>query len=350
MLYYHARFAAPLSVALAALCLAPTARAEVPSVVADIPPIASLVAQVMGDLGTPTTLIKPGSSPHTHALRPSEAAALNQAALVVWASPDLTPWLEEAVESLDGSAHSLTLMTAKGAIHHPQRTPHHHHGEHDDEANHDGHADHEEHKQDHAAEHEEHHEHEHKEEHHAEHHQDHHEGGYDAHGWLDPRNGQLWLSVIAEELAALDPEHAGVYRANADAGRAGLAALESRLAEQLAPVTDRPFAVYHDAYQYFEKRFGLHAPEPIANSSGGASGPARIAQLREIIAAEGIHCAFSEPEFSDHMIDTVFEGTTFTRSQLDPLGHEQPPGPDLYAATLEAMANSIVSCLTAPGH
>ena len=78
--------------------------AEVPRVTVDIPPVYSLVATVMGDVGTPELFIQPGASPHGYSLRPSEASALDSADLVIWVSDSLTPWLEGPVENLAGDA------------------------------------------------------------------------------------------------------------------------------------------------------------------------------------------------------------------------------------------------------
>jgi zinc transport system substrate-binding protein len=74
--------------------------ADVPRVAVDIAPVHSLVARVMEGVGTPDLILPPGASPHEYSLRPSEAAALQEADIVFWMGEDLTPWMEDAVETL----------------------------------------------------------------------------------------------------------------------------------------------------------------------------------------------------------------------------------------------------------
>ncbi len=98
------------------LVLASPAWADVPRVSVDIPPIHSLVAQVMDGIGSPDLIVQPGASPHGYSLRPSEAAALQDAALVVWVGEALTPWMEGPLEALAADAQKLELMDAEGMV------------------------------------------------------------------------------------------------------------------------------------------------------------------------------------------------------------------------------------------
>jgi len=165
------------------LCLLATpALADVPQVVTDIPPVAALVGQVMGDLGAPVTLLEKGGDEHDLALKPSQMGALSQAGLVVWVGPDLTPGLAEAVAS--SGAPSLTLLD-QGTV------------------------------QDYAG------------------------GGINPHAWLDPSNAEAWLAAIAARLGQIDPDHAATYAANARAAKDSIAALDAQFAAQLQGV--KPF-------------------------------------------------------------------------------------------------------------
>ena len=105
-----------LSLCLTAAWLTGPAYADRPRVAVDIAPIHALVAQVMEGIGMPDLIIQPGATPHEYSLRPSEAAALQSADLVFWIGPDLTPWLEEAIETLAPAADLTTLMDIDGTV------------------------------------------------------------------------------------------------------------------------------------------------------------------------------------------------------------------------------------------
>lgn len=316
----------------AVIGLAGVAMAEAPKVATDIAPVHSLVARVMQGVGEPALIVPPGASPHSHAMRPSEAAALEDADLVIWMGESLTPWLGGAIDALAGDAHVIELLgegesrvlTFREGV----AFAAHDHGEEDDheaqehEAHgQEGHADHEEHDHDHAHD------------------------GADPHAWLDPMNARIWLDVIAQELTGHDPANAALYAANATAAQAELDALAVEIAAQVAPVRGKPFLVFHDAYQYFETAFDLSATGAIALSDATDPGPARIAELRDLAQAQNIACVFSEPQFDPKLVHGVF-GDVAGHGVLDPLGADVTPGPDLYPALMRRMAAALVECLS----
>jgi zinc transport system substrate-binding protein len=321
----------PLSF-LAAL-MGGTAVAEVPHVATDIAPIHSLVARVMDGVGTPDLIVQPGGSPHEYSLRPSEAEALQEADLVFWVSPDLTPWLGDAIKTLATDASTIELLEADGTIELQIREGalfevH----EHDDEdhADHDDHADedHDDHAEEGAG---------------HEGHDDH--GAHDPHAWLSPLNAATWLNVIAGQLSAADPENAGAYFANAAAGRAELDTLTADINAMLEPVRGRQFIVFHDAYQYFESAFDFAASGAISISDASDPSPARISEIRARIADEGIDCVLAEPQFNAGLVTTVMDGTEATTGVLDPLGSDLEPGPALYPQLMRNLASTLVECL-----
>lgn len=307
-------------------------RAEVPRVAADIAPVGSLVAMVMEGLGTPGLIVRHGASPHDYALRPSEAAMLEQARLVVWIGPDLAPGLARALDRLAGDALVLTLSEVPGTERLPNRDlavfDAHAHDEDSDDHDHDA---------DHDADHDGSDDHGHDGDHH-------HHGPTDPHLWLDPDNASLWLDAIAEALAGLDPQNAAAYRANARAGQAAIEAARADAAALLAPVAERPFIVFHDAYQYYEHAFALHAAGAVTLSDASAPGPARLAALAQMVREQGVACAFSEPQFNPGLIGAVSESLRV--EALDPLGSDLPPGPDFYPALIGELAQKISACLS----
>ncbi|MRX51025.1 zinc transporter [Paracoccus sp. S-4012] len=290
----------------ALLLLSPVPAIAAPRVVADIPPVQGLVARVMEGLGEPSLLVRPGASPHGYALRPSEAAALEAADAVVFVGPELTPWLTRPIETLAPDAAHLPLLAVEGTVTLPNRTDPG--GEHD---------------------------------------RDHDHGGTDPHAWLDPENGKLWLAAIAAGLSRLDPANAAAYSANADAGAAEIDAAAAKAAETIASLGPFRFIVVHDAFQYFEARFGLEAAGAISLSDAAPPGPARVAALQERVAALDIGCALSEPQFNPDLLATVFEGTEARTAVLDPLGVGIEAGPGFYPALIASLADGLTACTDA---
>jgi len=283
---------------LFALFIAVPAQAEPPGVVADIAPVHALVAQVMAGVGTPDLILRPGSTPHGYALRPSGARALQAADLVVWIGPGLTPWLTGPIANLAPNAVRLELLEAPGTITRPYRG-----------AGDDGH------------------------------------GQTDPHAWLDPENGRIWLGLIAERLIALDPDNAGRYRANAAEGQAILERLAGEIEILLGPVKNRPYVTYHDAYQYFEARFGLAPVGAVSLGDASDPSPARLVTLARKMRENNVACAFSEPQFDDGLLRAAAAGEALKIAVLDPMGSALTPGASLYPDLLRAMARAMADCL-----
>ena len=362
------------------LCTATPVWAEVPAVAADIAPVQSLVAQVMGDLGEPALIVAPGASPHGYAMRPSEALALERAEIVFWIGEGLSPWLADPLETLAGDARHVTLIETPGltlldrrsgatfAAHdhdhgdhddhdHDDHADHDDHGDHDhadhDDHDHDDHADHDH--DDHAHDdhddhdHDDHADHDHDHGDHGDHddhaHDDHDDhAGADPHLWLDPENAKVWLDVIASELGALDPDNAAAYAANAAAAKAALDAQSDAIAARLAPMRGVPLVVTHDAFQYFEARFGLTALGSVTDSDAADPGVARVVELQAAIAEAGAGCFLSDPGAASAgaIANLVPEGAVL--SEVSPVFVPVPAGPDFYPALLEAVASGIEAC------
>jgi len=311
-----------LSLCLTAAWLAGPAYADRPRVAVDIAPIHSLVAQVMEGIGMPDLIIQPGATPHEYSLRPSEAAALQSADLVFWIGPDLTPWLEEAIETLAPAADLTTLMDIDGTVQLEFREDAvfeaHDHSDHADEDDHDDHDDHADHG-DHA--------------------------GHDPHAWLSPKNAMTWLEVIAGRLSAVDPVNSDAYVANAASGRAVIEALMDEVDATLDPVRGRAFIVFHEAYQYFETDFDVSASGAISISDASDPSPARIAEIRGQIAEQGVDCVLAEPQFNPGLVATVLRGSDAQMGIVDPLGADLELGAELYPQLIRNLSNALAECL-----
>ncbi|MGV6804201.1 MAG: zinc ABC transporter substrate-binding protein, partial [Ruegeria sp.] len=168
--------------------------------------------------------------------------------------------------------------------------------------------------------------------------------GVDPHAWLDPANARNWVQVIAETLAQVDPENADQYRENARSAVEDLHELESDIQSDLAEVEAPRFITFHDAYQYFENRFGLTSAGTVSLGDATSPGPARLAELKSKVSDEGIDCAFSEPQYDTRLIAAAIEETDAKVLVLDPIGTTLETGPNLYPDLLRAMADRFKSC------
>jgi len=283
--------------------------AKVPRVATDIPPVHSLVSQVMGELGTPKLIIPPGTSPHGYAMRPSEARALQAADVVFWMGQDLTAWFGRAIKALATNATTVALSESKDLIRHPYRTTKNFDTHTHDEGEHDATA------------------------------------KIDPHLWLDPDNALIFLDVIATTLARLDASHADTYLTNAAQAKAALEALKSELNATVQPIRGRPFIVFHDAYHYFEHRFDVEAAGSVSIGDASSPGPARIAAIRGKVQTLGATCVFSEPQFEPKIIATIIEKTAARSGILDPVGATLKPGPNQYSQLLRHLAHGLLTCL-----
>jgi zinc transport system substrate-binding protein len=295
------------------------AAAAVPGVVASIPPVHSLAAAVMEGRGSPKLLLPGGASPHATTLKPSDAAALQAAGVVFWIGPDLETFLEKPLQALAGKAKVVALSQAGGIALLPYRQgsawgPHAHddHGHGHGKEAHDDHDD---------------------------------ESTRDMHLWLDPRNAIAMAKAMAETLAAADPDGAALYHRNATALSERLAALDQRLQQELTPLRGRPFIVFHDAYQYFEARYGLTAVGAVTVSPEHQPSARQVAAIRQKIRDSGAACVFSEPQCPPKLVATVTEGTPARSGVLDPLGAALTPGPAAYPALLQGIADALNQCL-----
>jgi zinc transport system substrate-binding protein len=275
-----------------------------PAVLATIKPIHSLAAAVMQGVGTPELLIQGAQSEHSFALKPSDAERLGQARIVIEVGPDLETYLARPLASLT-HADIVVLERAPGVRLLPARK-----GGLWEDTGEPG------------------------------------EGPTDPHIWLDPENAIAMTRAIALALTKADPAHGALYAANRDRTVASLGALERSLATSLAPIRGRPYLVFHDSYQYFEKRFGLVPAGAVTVAPDRPVGPRRIEMLRAAILKGQIACVFQEPQFPPRLVDTLVEGTHVPTGTLDPLGATIPPGRALYPTLLHALSASLHGCLS----
>jgi len=308
------------------LLAAGSAHAEVPNVVVSIKPIHSLVASIMQGLGEPALIVEGAASPHTYSMKPSNASALQNANIVFWVGHGLEAFLEKPLESLGSGAKIVELDDAPGL----EKLKFREGGAFEAHDDGDEHAASAEGGEDHA----------HEEGHHHE------EGEFDMHLWLDPVNAKAMAAEIEKTLAAADPDNAATYKSNLDALNMRLDALDKTLTEAVAPIKDKPFIVFHDAYQYFEHRYHVKVAGSITVSPEVLPGAERLSEIHAKIVELGATCVFAEPQFEPKLVNVVLEGTPAKPGTLDPEAATLEAGPDLYFQLMQGIGTSLKACLS----
>jgi len=323
---YSARLAAGMTLTL---LLTATSALAAPRVVASIKPIHSIAASVMQGVGEPELLLDAAVSEHTAQLKPSQVEALQNADLILVVGDNLEAFFRKALENPEiAGKRALKLAEAPGVKTLPLREggvwEAHDHGEAEGDGDHD---------HDHAGEAGETHEHEHEHE------------GPDPHVWMDPENAKAIAAAIVAELSKQDPQNAATYAANEKAFDAQMDTLSQAIAAEVAPVKDKRFIVFHDAYQYFENRFGLAAAGSITLNPETTPGAKRLSEMHHRISDTGSVCVFAEPQFEAKYVQTVVEGTKARTGTLDGLGAKVKPGPAAYEAMMKAFTDDLTECL-----
>lgn len=310
----------PAIVAAGLLLLSPSLALADLKVVVTSNPIHALVSSVMAGIGSPDLLVDGPASPHTYSLKPSDARKVHSADVLFRVSRQLEPFTGKLVTSLPKTVRVVSLAETPGLTLLERREG----GAFEEHAEHGGGTDHRH--EDHGHEHDD-------------------TEAHDPHVWLDPDNAKAMVHHIADVLAELAPDKAPVLKANAEATIASINALSDELAREMAPLSGKPFIVYHDAYQYFEKRYGLTAVGTVTVSPDLPPSGKRLQELRRKIATSGALCVFAEPYFDPRVIDVVVESTPARSGTLDPEGTKLTSGPDLYFRLMRALATNLKTCM-----
>ena len=280
-----------------------------PRVVVSITPLHSLVAGVMEGVASPERLLPDGASPHTYAMRPSDMRKLNTADIVFWIGGGLETFLERPLHTLGEQTDRIALLDLQDLHRLPVRkggrwTTHTHVTS------------------------------------------DRHRGSaVDPHIWLDPTNAVVMVEHIVQTLSVHDSANAARYRANGATLKQRLATLDEEINQLLLPVHAEPYVVFHDAYQYFEVRYGLRPVGAITVDPSVMPGARRLREIRTAIMASQARCVFTEPQFRPALVETVIEGTKASSAVLDPLGSGIEAGPEAYFELMRGMAESVRGCL-----
>ena len=297
-------------------------KAEI-SVVTSIKPLHSLTSYIMEGVGEPELIIDGVASPHNFQIKPSHAKMLQNADLVIWIGEDLESFLPTALKSIPKDAVVFELLDQSGLkkLKFREKNIFKAHDDH----GHDEHAK--------------------KEDDHDDHDHDDHghgHGSFDPHIWLDPANAKVIVKKITNQLSKIDKDNASTYKANSKKVIKDLDGLIKEVKNELNK--DASFVVFHDAYQYFEKRFGLSVIGALTVNPDVMPGAEQLSEIREVIEHEKAKCIFSEPQFNPNIINSIASDTGVKTGVLDPLGANIDKGKNMYFDLIKDMSNSLKDC------
>ena len=286
------------------------AKAEL-QVVTSIKPIHSLASLLMDGIGTPKLIVDGSNSPHNFTLKPSHAKMLQNADLVFWVGEDIETFLEKPLGTVAKKAKKIELMEISQLKKLKFREKNifeghddHGHGKKDDH----GHA----------------------------------HGEHDPHVWLDPLNAKVILKVMAKNMKMMDKKNSAKYDANLKKANAKIDGLVTEINKVINK--NAKYVVFHDAYQYFERRFGLKTLGALTLNTDVLPGAEQLKDIREVIKEEKAKCIFSEPQFNPKIIKAIAKDTNIKTGVLDPLGADIKNNKDLYFKLLNNLSNSLKKC------
>ncbi|EGR3373086.1 zinc ABC transporter substrate-binding protein ZnuA [Vibrio parahaemolyticus] len=287
-----------------ALILAASAMLTLPAqaitVLTSIKPIQLMVTELTEGVTTPEVLVQSNASPHDYSLRPSDVKKVASADLVIWYGHDLEPFLEKVVSN---RSSTLTLSEIPNLALREFDSEHSH--------DHDGH--------------------------------DH--GSHDPHFWLGIKPVKQVAQAVVNKLVEIDPANAKTYSNNLVKFEEQLAAKDKEIEQQLAPVKNQGYFVFHDAYGYFEERYQLNNLGHFTVTPDRKPGAKTLIQIRKTLGAGNVACVFSEPQFTPAVVESVMRGSDVVKGELDPLGSAIKVEPGSYFNLLGNMADSFAQCL-----
>lgn len=285
------------------------------AVVTSLKPIGFIASAIADGVTNTEVLLPDGASEHDYALRPSDVKRLQSADLVVWVGPDMEAFMQKTTQKIPQSKQVVMAelpgvkpLLMKGA----KEDEHEHEGGHDHDENGDHH---------------------------------HHHGEYNMHIWLSPDVARLAAVAIHQKLVEVMPQSRAKLDANLKDFEAQLAQTDEQVGKELAPLKGKGYFVFHDAYGYFEKHYGLTSLGHFTVNPEIQPGAQRLHEIRTQLVEQKATCVFAEPQFRPAVIEAVARGTSVRMGTLDPLGTSIKLSKASYPQFLTQLANQYSGCL-----
>lgn len=278
------------------------AHAEPINVVTSIKPLELLVLAVATDDTTVTTLVPPGSSPHTYHMRPSERRAMDEADLIFWVGPGMETFLTRILGGQDFE-HRTHALASSGSAEAPHQDEHDNHGEHD------------------------------------------HGDGEDPHIWLDPALALQMAETIHDRLADQLGADKSQLKQNLDAFRQSMSTRETAIRTQLKAAKGVTLFTYHDAFGRFAEHYGLTIAGVLTPSPERTPGARHVAEVQNKLKSSNQPCLLSEPQFDRQWWRAISEGVDVKLSTWDPLASDITADAEGYVKYQQQLADAVMACL-----
>lgn len=278
------------------------------SVVVTHRPIHSIAAYVMQGISQPHLLFNGNQSSHKPQLKPSQIRTLSAAKIVFRISKNLEIGVERAKHIFSKTEFDTPLIQKNGLNLLPLREVHEPH-----------------------------------------HHDDHSNSGepslFDPHIWLDLKNAVIIANAMAEELSDLDPKNKMAYQQNAVKFAKEAKQISLEVESAFKSLKFKKYISFHDAFQYFEKRFGLERYASILPDPNRSASAAHLRKLQNQIAEHSISCILTEPQISQKLVHALKLPSETKIVSADPFGQNMEPGSQLYFQLIRNLATAFKNCL-----
>lgn len=262
-----------------------------------IQPQAYFVNRVGGDRVQVDVLVRPGGSPATYAPTPKQMARLAAAKVFFRIG---VPFENALLPKISRNMPRLNIVDMSAGLEHVESVARSHQGEPSSRLAANDH------------------------------------GELDPHTWMDPMLAKKQAEVIMKTLFKIDPAGRSIYEENYRKITEDLVALDARIRRTLKVAAGKTLFVYHPAYGYFCRAYGLR--QKAVESGGKDPSPRHLTQLIDEARKEGIRVIVVQPQFSQKKAKSIARAIHGAVVVFDPLAYD-------YMANLEKVANRLAGLL-----
>lgn len=166
----------------------------------------------------------------------------------------------------------------------------------------------------------------------------------DPHLWLNTENALVIAKRLTAELRRIDAENESDYEAALTLFESELETLNSSIRNRLAQYDKSDYLVYHDAYQYFERQFGLPGGLALVYDPEVQPSMRDLLELRNHLQAKSPSCILLEVDSDVELVNTALENRAIKSEIVDLLGYEIEDGVHSYSQLMLSVTNSFTNC------
>jgi len=260
------------------------------SIATTVRPLQLIAESIVGESGTVTSIVGRQDSPHQFVLTPSDRLAIASADLLIWIGPELEVYLADFLNDESRSGSIITVLENPALTIHKINDK------------------------------------------------------IDAHFWLNSDNGIALAKEIKDRLIEIDQAQAAQYQSRFESFVAEIETTNRDLTERFS-TSHNNYLVYHNAYQYFERQFGLQHSVALLADPETQPGIQHILRTRELVENSMPNCLLVEPESSMELVTTLTDGMDIRTVSVDHLGYDVLPSDNPYRQLLLQVAESFESCI-----